>query len=133
MVNYAVNVLGMKPDITRTSCEYADMADASSEMKYYAKLACQLGIMGVGSDAAKTPAKNFNGKDEVTRDQFGTMLSRTIYANDPVAINGCRYCAHLNRLKTDGIMTKIDVPSSKEIRGYVWLMMMRAYQNVVSK
>ena len=122
----------MKPNMTRT-CEYADMANASFEMKSYARLACQLGIMGVESDAAKTPAKKFNGKETVTRAEFGTMLSRTIYTNDSGEANSCRYCAHLNRLKTDGIMSKIDVPSSKEMRGYVWLMMMRTYQNVLSK
>lgn len=115
MVNYAVNILGMQPDVTRV-CTFEDMKNQSNEMQLYATLACQLGIMGVENDIAKTPASNFNGNVNVARSQFGTMLSRSIYVNDPTGTNSCWYCAHLNRLKIDDVMTKIDTPATIETR-----------------
>lgn len=41
---FAINVLGKKPDHLRV-CEFNDMGNETPEMKYYAKLACKLGIM----------------------------------------------------------------------------------------
>ncbi|HBB04406.1 TPA: hypothetical protein DCZ39_06000 [Patescibacteria group bacterium] len=41
-------------------------------MKFYIKLACQLGLMGVG-------ITDFNPNGEVTRAEFGTVLSRALY------------------------------------------------------
>jgi hypothetical protein len=34
----------------------------------------------------------------------------------------------LNALKTEGIMTKIEKPSAKEMRGRVMLMLMRTFE-----
>ena len=39
--NYAINVLGKKPNIT-LKCEFKDADDASKEMQSYIKTACQL-------------------------------------------------------------------------------------------
>lgn len=44
MSNFAIQVLGSTPDVTRT-CVFDDMKDQSKEMQEYATLACQLGIM----------------------------------------------------------------------------------------
>jgi hypothetical protein len=43
-------------------------------MKLYIKLACQLGLMGISSSI-------FDPKGAVTRAQFGTVLSRTLYGD----------------------------------------------------
>ena len=79
--------------------------------------------MGINDNG--TPATSFDPNGEVTRAQFGTVLSRALYGNE---YNGgtLYYTNHLNALKTAGIMTKIDTPNTAEIRGFVMLMMMRA-------
>ena len=63
----------------------------------------------------------------VNRAQFGTILSRLIYGE---ANNGGTpfYEKHLNALKAAGIMTMIDNPFMKELRGFVMIMLMRAAQ-----
>jgi hypothetical protein len=86
-------------------------------MKNYIKRACELGIMWVG-------ISNFDPSGEVTRAQFGTVLSRTLYGTlydwwTPYYLN------HLNALKTNNIITNT-TPDFREIRWYVMLMLFRA-------
>jgi hypothetical protein len=67
---------------------------------------------------------NFNPNGEVTRAEFGTVLSRALYGtlyNDGQPY----YLNHLNALKTNTIITNTN-PDMKELRGYVMLMLMRA-------
>ena len=63
---------------------------------------------------------------EVDRSQFGTILSRLMRGNK---YNGGApyYTKHLNALKAQGIMTKIEMPAQKEMRGRVMLMMQRIF------
>ena len=117
MVNYAIEVLGKTPD-TSKNCTFSDITSESAEMRWYIIKACQLGMMGVN-------ITQFNPTDQVTRAQFGTVLSRALYGNtyntgDPY------YLHHLQNLQTKKIMTQIQNPWTIEIRGYVMLMMMRA-------
>jgi len=116
MVNYAIKVLD-KPINTWALCIFNDTTDQSTEMRLYIKLACQLGLMGIG-------VKNFNPNGIVTRAEFGTVLSRVLYWN---TYNDWEfyYSNHLKILKENGII-KNDDPSLKELRGYVMLMLMRA-------
>jgi hypothetical protein len=44
MANYAIKVLDKTPD-TSLVCDFNDTANETVEMKFYAKLACQLGVM----------------------------------------------------------------------------------------
>lgn len=125
---YAIKVLNMQPDTTR-ACGFADMQEQDPEMQYYATLACQLGIMGLESDG-KTPKQNFVPNDSVDRAQFGTVLSRVLYGEKNNTNTSCRYCTHLKALQKAAIMKKIDAPSEQELRGYVMLMMWRAYQQL---
>lgn len=97
---------------------FDDIADQSTEMKLYIRLACQLGLMGVGIN-------DFNPNGEVTRAEFGTVLSRALYGDANNAEGGMYYIKHLNALKANNIITNIN-PWLKEIRGYVMLMLMRA-------
>ena len=71
MVNYAIKVLGIYID-TSLPCTFNDLGSQTTEMKNYAKRACQLGLMGQG-------ITNFDPNGEVTRAQFGTVLSRALY------------------------------------------------------
>lgn len=76
--NFAITIAGLTPD-TSAQCNFNDISNQSSEMKFYIKLACQLGLMGLQSDG--TPDTTFNPTQDVTRAQFGTILSRVIRAN----------------------------------------------------
>ena len=75
--------------------------------------------MGVG-------ITTFDPNSEVTRAQFGTVLSRLIWGT---TYNNTTpyYLSHLNALKNAGIMTIISDPSMEEIRGFVLIMMKRTY------
>ncbi len=122
MVNYATKVMNLTPD-TSLACNFTDISSQNEELQGYIKEACQLWLMGINDNG--TPATSFDPNGEVTRAQFGTVLSRALYGNE---YNGgtLYYTNHLNALKTAGIMTKIDTPNTAEIRGFVMLMMMRA-------
>ncbi len=106
-------------------CNFTDMDDENTEMKFYVKTACQLGLMWL--DAKGVPVQTFNPNEEVTRAQFGTVLSRTLRGNQ---YNGGEpfYMLHLNALQKALIMKKIDTPANKELRWYVMLMLMRSIQ-----
>ncbi len=120
---YAVKQL-KKTTNTGANCIFSDMTNQSTEMKVYAQAACQLGLMGLKSDG--TPDTKFNPTAEVTRAQFGTTLSRLLYgASNNEKVGGERYTSHLNALKAAGIMTKIEKPTMDELRGNVFLMLMR--------
>ena len=117
MVNYAIKILHKTID-TWANCSFGDLNDQSTEMKLYIKYACQLGLMGIGID-------NFDPNGEVTRAQFGTVLSRALYGNENNTTGELYYLNHLNTLKSNNIITNTD-PYLKEIRGYVMLMLYRA-------
>lgn len=124
--NFSINVLEKTPN-TWMNCTFKDMHNATSEMKFYAKLACQLWLMGLANDG--TPNDNFYPEVEVTRAQFGTVLSRALRGNkynDSDAEN--YFTEHLEALKDAWIMKKINDPFNLELRGYVMLMMMRSVE-----
>lgn len=117
MSNYATEVLNLVPN-TWKICDFDDISGQTEELKWYIIQACQLGLMWVG-------VISFDPQWEVTRAQFGTVLSRAMYKE---ANNGGEpyYTKHLDALKADWIMKDISKPSNSEIRWYVMLMMQRA-------
>lgn len=123
--NFAISLGGLVPN-TGKNCTFNDISNQSSELRFYIKLACQLGLMGLNTNG--TPDHEFNPEAIVTRAQFGTILSRVIRwsqynGGDPF------YAPHLLALKNASIMTQISNPTSiNEIRGYVMIMMKRAYE-----
>lgn len=122
--SFAITQMWKVPN-TGMQCNFIDMNNETVEMKFYSKLACQLGLMGL--DANGSPTNTFNPNSEVSRAQFGTVLSRTLRGNQ---YNGGTpyYILHLNELQKDTIMQKIDTPENKELRGYVMLMLMRSVE-----
>ena len=118
MSTFAIQFAGLTPD-TSLACEFDDVANQSSEMKFFIKLSCQLCIMGQG-------ITNFNPNEQVTRAQFGTVMSRILWGNT-YNVGTPYYASHLNALANAGIMTQISNPSMKELRGYVMIMMKRTY------
>lgn len=130
---FAMKVLDIQPDTERI-CNFTDMDEESVEMQVFAKISCQLGIMGLKKDG--TPDTVFNPNERVTRAMFGTALSRLIYGtknnidqNDPRK----RYQEHLNNLKIDEIITQINNPNSPEVRGYAMLMLQRTKQRLQNR
>ncbi|MEI8091969.1 MAG: S-layer homology domain-containing protein [bacterium] len=78
VVNYANKIL-KTPLNTGNICIFKDMGNETTEMKYYTRVACYLGIMGIKPDG--TSDSVFHPKQMVTRAQFATILSRLLYGN----------------------------------------------------
>jgi hypothetical protein len=105
---------------TWVNCTFTDIAGQTSEMKNYILQSCQLGLMGMRMN------NTFNPNGKVTRAEFGTILSRILYG-DRYEWWSLYYTKHLDALKAAGIMNNIVNPeSTKELRWYVMLMLMRA-------
>ena len=73
---FAIKVVWLSPDETRI-CTFTDISKEDPELQYYMKLSCQLWIMGL--DYYGNPDTIFNPNYYVTRDQFVTILSRTLF------------------------------------------------------
>ena len=121
IVNFAVKALGKKPDTT-VDCTFPDMSQETPERQAYARLACQLGIMG--RDTKGNVATTFAPNAPVTRAQFATTLSRVLrwHTYDWGMIY---YLNHLKALQRIHIVKTTDNASSLEKRWYVMVMLMR--------
>lgn len=132
MVNFAENVFGRTWIIINDPrCElFNDISGESPQTKEYIKKSCRYGLMGLHSDGI-VPKAQFDPYQEVTRAEFGTVLSRFIWKWDYNTEDAAFYYSkHLGNLKKVGIMTKIDVPFMKELRWWVMLTMQRIYDKV---
>ena len=114
--NYAINILWKTPDTTKT-CLFIDSNINPGLVESVTK-SCQLWLMGQW-------LTSFRPKDSVTRAEFWTVLSRALRWNKNEWWS-TYYENHLKALKSEWIMTKIDSPMNKEVRGYVMLMLMRS-------
>ena len=132
VVNYALNVLWWElPEETPEECSRSDDASdwESNEIKNYARMSCELGIMWIDMD-------NFEPTRYVTRAQFGTILSRLLWwdtYNQQWSSTNSYYERHLNELKEKGIITQIDNPEQRiELREWVWVMLRRSDEYIKS-
>ena len=115
---YATEVLGNTPD-TSAACTFTDIDSVKGDLHDFIIESCQLGIMGQGITA-------FRPYDNISRAEFGTALSRVLWG-DKYEGGTPYYANHLNALKSAAIMNQIaNAESTKEIRGYVMLMLMRS-------
>jgi hypothetical protein len=122
IVNFAVKELEKVPD-NSIDCSFSDMDKETQERQNYARLACQLGIMG--RDSKGKAMSSFSPNGQVTRAQFGTVLSRVLWGN--IYDGGTMYYSnHLKALQKVRIIKSSDNASSLEKRGYVMLMLMRS-------
>ena len=122
VVNYAINVLWLKlPEKTPSECRWNDYKSdwESEEIKEYAVKSCALWLMWIDME-------RFLPNKEVTRAQFGTIMSRLLWWSK-YAWWTPYYRKHLNALKENGIMTQIDNPEKRiELRQRVRVMLMRS-------
>ena len=117
--NYAINILWKTPDTTK-SCYFLD-SNINPDLVQYVTKSCQLWLMGQW-------VKSFRPKDNVTRAEFWTVLSRALWWS----LNEwwiTYYQNHLKALKSEWIMNNISSPMDKEIRWYVMLMLVRSVDN----
>ena len=113
--NFATNTLWKTPD-TSKPCLFID-SNINPDLVESVTKSCQLWLMGQW-------VTSFRPKDSVTRAEFWTVLSRALRWNKNEWWS-TYYENHLKALKSEWIMTKIDSPMNKEVRGYVMLMLMR--------
>ena len=113
---YAINVLGKKPDTSRTPNFWDVAYNLDKDYDNGVTLAYQLGIMGIWID-------EFRPYDEVPRAEFVTALSRLLYGLADWTDN--YYSTHMAKLQKEWIITNTD-PNLLELRGYVMLMLMRS-------
>ena len=114
---YAINVLGRTPDTTKVVPAFPDVsAELDAAYNSWVTLAYQLGIMWINID-------KFRPDDLVTRAEFGTALSRMLYAT--ADWEKAYYETHLAKLMEEKIIT-VDTPDLQELRGYVMIMLMRS-------
>lgn len=73
---FAIKIVWLSPDETK-DCKFKDIKKEDPELKYYMELSCKLGIMWL--DSYGNPDTVFNPNHFVTRDQFVTILSRTLF------------------------------------------------------
>ena len=122
---YAVESLGYKADSSK-ACTFSDIASVKGDLHDYIIESCQLGVMGQGITA-------FRPYDTISRAEFGTALSRVLWGNKYEGGNPY-YANHLNALKSAGIMNQItNAESTKEVRGYVMLMLERSDEGNASE
>ena len=128
--NYAINVIWLNPDTTKL-CNFPDVPySLDAQYDNWVTKACQLGLMWVGID-------QFYPYWQVTRAEFGTVLSRALNADDLWMLSKLNsatpyYIEHLRFLNKEWIMNNISNPISLERRWRVMLMLMRAYESTLS-
>jgi len=115
ITQYAVKVMKKKVN-TKLSCSFPDIIHESAEMQFYIKTSCQLGLMGREADGLSIK-KSFDPKQNVTRAQFSTVVSRMLYGEKYNTKNFLLwYARHLQALHTAGIINDINKPSADELR-----------------
>jgi len=117
IVWFSTNVMN-KEVPQKNKCKFNDIWNIDPNLEIAILQICNLWIMWKW-------IKTFRPNDYVTRAEFGTVLSRTLWWNENEWWS-IYYENHLKMLKLKWIMNKIDFPLNKEIKGYVMLMLMRA-------
>ena len=131
MSMFTIQIMGIFPDTHKAGCDsFNDLSGVSDEMKFFAKTACQLNLMGLQPNGS-TPKPNFDPNTYITRAEFGTILSRLVYGDTYNVYSGeetkyQRYEKHLLALYNDTIMTKIQDPFINEKRSRILLMLYRS-------
>ena len=126
VVNYVTNVLWKEipSDIPAECLSWTDTYRESYEIKDYATKSCALWLMWI-----RMKNNEFLPNDYVTRAEFGAVLSRILRWDKYNLVHTQekpRYTDHLNALKEEWFMTKIDNPQMQEKRWYVMIMLMRS-------
>lgn len=123
VVDFVENVLWREiPTEIPSKCSRWDEKEwESDEMGNYAKKSCALWLMWIYM-------KNFKPNKLLDRAEFGTIVSRILWwekYNIPNATKDNKYYVkHLNEVKKENLITKIDNPEAvKELRKWIWIVL----------
>lgn len=120
IINYLEKAVWIQQTNSK-SCTFTDEDKFTHELKPYAKKTCAYEIMW-------TNWTNFNPTNTVNRAQLWTVLSRILWWDEHNTSGKDYYIYHLNALKFNGIMNKIDNPNSYAKRWDVLIMLKRIYE-----
>jgi Leucine-rich repeat (LRR) protein len=121
MISKYVLSEGLQEIDTNKKCDFPDVPDdLNKDYDDGVTKACQLGLMGVWIE-------EFNPEGIVVRAEFGTVLSRALWW-DKYNSDEVYYEKHLEALKKEWIMTKIDKPFDTEQRWWTMLTFLRAWK-----
>ena len=67
----------------------------------------------------------FEPNGQINKAQLATILSRLLYGNNNNKDDACRYCAHVEAMQAEGIITVTSDLMSPIRRAWAMLMMMR--------
>jgi len=124
---YAIVALNKKPDTARR-CIFNDVWSTTVEMQTFAKISCELNIMGLEQNGDPTPI--FRPKDLMSRAEVFTAFNRLINGEVDNSESGVRYMKHMNRLLQQKIIFDTSDPKRNTLRWEVLLMLMRAYKKL---
>ena len=120
VVNYLENAAWVK-QTTSVSCTFPDENKITNDLRPYVRKTCALKIMWSNWVA-------FKPTDPVDRAQLWTVLSRMIWWDTYNSNGKWYYVYHLNALKQQWIMNKIDNPQAYAKRWDVLIMLKRMYE-----
>jgi hypothetical protein len=127
MAKVIVKYAKMTPPTLRATssvCTFTDLDQAPADLQPFIVQACVLGLMGYYSDGI-TIKSSFSPNDFLTRAEVGVILSRLLRGNKYAGTEENWYRRHLQALREEEIMQYIDAPMMQELRGNVFLMLMR--------
>ena len=119
IVNYLENVVWIN-QTSLTSCNFPDENKITNDLKAYTKKTCSYNIMW--SNWSK-----FNPTNSLSRAQLWTVLSRILWWDENNTNGNNYYIYHLNALKQNWVMNKIDNPQKSTKRWDVLIMLKRIY------
>lgn len=102
-------------------CNFTDTDKIAPDLQLYTRVVCGHGIMWKNGS-------NFNPTQPVDRAQLWTVLSRILWWDENNSTWKQYYIYHLNALKQNGIMNKIDNPQTYAKRWEVMIMLKRLYE-----
>jgi hypothetical protein len=125
---FATKLLHKSPDAEKVACtQFIDLDQADDELQPYIVESCQLGLMGMNGDGVGVQEEFFPTRT-ITRAEVGTILSRLLrgatYATQ--SSNETYYGRHLQALKNAGIIKVISQPEMLELRGNIFLMLLKS-------
>ena len=116
--NYAINILWNDRNVLQV-CKFSDVSvELDKQYSFWITYACQLWLMWQN-------IKEFRPYDWVTRAEFWTVLSRSLWWDKYVWWSNY-FENHLKALQREWIMNNISSPNNSEVRWYVMLMLMRS-------
>ncbi len=130
---FAMKILSRKSNDSKV-CDFDDASELLSEdLKIYIAKACQLSIMWIELDG--NPLTWFKVHDSITRGEYATVLSRTLYGDLYEVPMDKRseypfYTLHMERMFQDKIITR-KIPNTFATRRALFLTIYRLAQKLV--